>query len=71
MPAKKSADYQTLSQELDTVLAALQQPDMAVDEAVKLYEQGMKLITQLEAHVATAENTLEKLRVQLNNAEQE
>ena len=64
MPAKKPVDYQQLSQELDSVLAALQQPDVAVDEAVKLYEQGTKLIAQLEDHVTKAENTLEKLRLQ-------
>lgn len=34
------ADYQTTSQELDMVLSALQQPDVAVDEAVKLYEKA-------------------------------
>jgi exodeoxyribonuclease VII small subunit len=64
MPAKKQLDYQTASSELDSVLAALQQPDIAVDEAVKLYEQGTKLIKILEDHVATAENTLEKLQLQ-------
>jgi exodeoxyribonuclease VII small subunit len=61
----KQADYQTTSQELDAVLGALQQPDVAVDEAVKLYEKGMKLIEQLEKHVATAENKLEKVRLQI------
>lgn len=66
MPAtKKEADYQTLSSELDATLAALQQPDVAVDEAVKLYEQGMKLVSQLEKHVTAAENTLEKLHLQM------
>ncbi len=65
MPAKKEADYQGLSSELDAVLSALQQPDVAVDEAVKLYEQGMKLVTQLEKHVAQAENKLEKLHLQM------
>ena len=64
MSAKKPVDYQQLSQELDGVLAALQQPDVAVDEAVKLYEQGTKLIAQLEDHVTKAENTLEKLHLQ-------
>jgi len=65
MTAKKEADYQGLSSELDAVLAALQQPDVAVDEAVKLYEQGMKLVTQLEKHVSQAENKLEKLHLQM------
>lgn len=61
----KQADYQTTSQELDMVLNALQQPDVAVDEAVKLYEKGMKLVEQLEHHVANAENKLEKVRLRL------
>lgn len=65
MTAKKELDYQTFEQELDTVLAALQQPDVAVDEAVKLYEKGMKLVTQLETHVASAENKLRKLHLEL------
>lgn len=47
------------------VLNALQQPDVAVDEAVKLYEKGMKLVEQLEHHVANAENKLEKVRLRL------
>lgn len=59
------ADYQTTSQELDMVLSALQQPDVAVDEAVKLFEKGMKLVEQLEHHVANAENKLEKIRLRL------
>lgn len=65
MTAKKEADYQGLSSELDAVLSALQQPDVAVDDAVKLYEQGMKLVTQLEKHVTSAENKLEKLHLQM------
>ena len=65
MTAKKEADYQGLSSELDAVLSALQQPDVAVDEAVKLYEQGMKLVTQLEKHVSQAEVKLEKLHLQM------
>lgn len=60
------ADYQTTSQELDMVLSALQQPDVAVDEAVKLYEKGMKLVEKLEHHVANAENKLEKVRLRLD-----
>lgn len=58
--------YQELSSELDNVLATLQQPDIAVDEAVKLYEQGMKLAAELEKHIAKAENTLQKVRLQLS-----
>lgn len=61
--AKANADYQTLSAELDGVLAAIQAPDVQVDEAVKLYEQGLKLIAQLEKHLEQAENKLTKLKL--------
>lgn len=61
MPKEK--DYQALSLELDEVLAKLQQPDIQVDEAVKLYDQGLKLIEQLEGHLEKAENTIERLKL--------
>lgn len=60
----KPVDYQTLSLELDTILSQLQQSDISVDQAVKLYEQGLQVVTQLETYVANAEHTLEAVRVQ-------
>ncbi|HUS26779.1 MAG TPA: exodeoxyribonuclease VII small subunit [Nevskiaceae bacterium] len=60
----QKADYQSVSAQLDRVLAALQQPDVHVDEAVGLYEQGLKLVEQLEAHLHQAENKLTKLKLQ-------
>ncbi|HSX35524.1 MAG TPA: exodeoxyribonuclease VII small subunit [Patescibacteria group bacterium] len=66
MAKKASADYQSLSQELDNVLAALQQPDVQVDEAVKLYQKGLELAAALEATLKTAENTITQLKLQAN-----
>jgi len=57
-------DYQTLSAKLETTLAKLQAPDVHVDEAVKLYEEGLKLIAALEKHLRQAENKIEKLKLQ-------
>jgi exodeoxyribonuclease VII small subunit len=61
--ATKTKDYQVLSLELDEVLAKLQQPNVQIDEAVKLYEQGLLLINQLENHLEKAENTIERLKL--------
>lgn len=69
MAATKKTDYQTLSAELDGVLSALQAPDVQVDEAVKLYQQGLQLVAQLEKHLQQAENTLTKLKLQASNEE--
>jgi exodeoxyribonuclease VII small subunit len=59
----KTKDYQALSLELDEVLAKLQQSNVRVDEAVKLYEQGLQLIELLEKHLEQAENKIEKLKL--------
>ncbi len=75
MPAAKSPstkkDYQTLNAELESVLVELQQPDVQVDDAVKLYEKGMKLVQELETFVAQAENKLIKVQLQMGAANSE
>jgi exodeoxyribonuclease VII small subunit len=60
----KQDSYQVLSAKLDDVLARLQQPDIGVDEAVELYEQGLKLVKQCEVQLAATENKIEKLKLQ-------
>lgn len=66
---KKQIDYQTLSNELDDILANLQHPDVQVDEAIKLYEQGLKIIEQLELHLEQAQNKLTVLKSQSSVSE--
>lgn len=70
MPTK-TKDYQALSLELDEVLAKLQEPNVQVDAAVKLYEQGLELIGQLEKQLATAENKIEQLKLAAVRAAEE
>jgi exodeoxyribonuclease VII small subunit len=60
---KVTKDYQALSLELDEVLAKLQRPNVQVDDAVKLYEEGLHLIEQLEKHLQEAENKIERLKL--------
>ena len=62
-------DYQSLNSELDTVLEKLQSPTVQVDEAVKLYEKGLKLVTELEQKMQAAESTIERLQVSLTPKE--
>lgn len=57
-------DYQTLSERLEVVLDRLQAPDVHVDEAVELYEEGLGLIASLEERLQQAENKIEKLKLQ-------
>lgn len=63
MPTQPKKDYMTLNGELDEVLAALQRPDIHVDEAVKLYERGLKLLDELEQALMAAENKITQLKL--------
>ncbi len=61
MPKKSDTfDYTEKSGELEAVLQRLQSADVQLDEATKLYEQGTKLVGELEAYLKQAENTVRK-----------
>ncbi len=62
--AKNELDYRALSDELDALLTNLQRTDIQVDEAMKLYEQGLQLIERLERRLKQAENELVRLKKQ-------
>lgn len=64
MPKTEQKNYQELSAELDEVLATLQNSEVHVDEAVKLYERGLQLVAQLEKRITQTENTIKKLKLQ-------
>ena len=60
--AKKANDfdYRAKAAELEAVLASLQDPDIAIDEATKLHASGMKLVAELETYLKQAENDVRK-----------
>jgi exodeoxyribonuclease VII small subunit len=59
---KPAANYQTLNDELETIIAELQREDIDVDEALKHYERGLELVKQLQAYLKTAENKVVELK---------
>jgi exodeoxyribonuclease VII small subunit len=59
----KTQDYQTLNASLDEILAALQHPDIQVDEAIKLYKQGLAITAKLKDYLKSAENTIDRLQL--------
>jgi exodeoxyribonuclease VII small subunit len=58
---KNEKNYQQISRELDEILSAIQQPDVTIDEALKLFERGQKLLIELETYLKSAENKIRKL----------
>ena len=65
----KAQDYRTLSDSLDEILEKMQRSDVQVDEALKLYEQGLAIIAKLEDYLKSAENTIERLQLTVRKGE--
>lgn len=59
-----SKNYQTLKQELDDIIVKIQIENLDVDEAIKLYESGNKLISELKSYLENAEQKISKVRSQ-------
>lgn len=53
--------YQQASAKLDEILSKLQEPDVEIDEALKLYEEGLHVAKKCESLLKQAENKLTKL----------
>jgi len=62
--ADKQMTYQQLSAELDDIMVQLQAEDIDIEAAVEAYERGMKIVTELEKQLKTAENKVKKIKLQ-------
>jgi exodeoxyribonuclease VII small subunit len=58
---KATFDYSNATNELDTILTQLQQPDVTVDTAIVAYKRGLVLIEQLEMHLRSAQQTIAEI----------
>lgn len=56
--AKAKPNYRELMDELTSVLAAMQDDGLDVDEALKKYERGQVLIKELTEYLEQAENSI-------------
>jgi exodeoxyribonuclease VII small subunit len=53
-------DYREKADELERIVAELQDPDIQIDEATKLHAAGLKLIEELEVYLNQAETEVKK-----------
>jgi exodeoxyribonuclease VII small subunit len=54
--------FRELSDQLDAVLLQLQADDVDVGEALKLHQQGTKLLEQLEKRLTSAEHQVTTIK---------
>lgn len=57
----KAFNFSAKLEELDKITAALDD-DIDLDEGIKQYEQGMKLIQELKTYLATQTNRIEEIK---------
>jgi len=62
MADKDEFNYLEKSQQLDNIIASLQKPDNDIDSAIKNYEDGKKIIKEIEEYLTKAENKIKKLK---------
>jgi len=62
MAQSKKVTYTELSSRLDEIIAELESPTVSIEDAMKLYEEGAKLVAELEGYLKTAENRIIKLK---------
>lgn len=60
MAKQMGFDYRKKSEELEKIVGQLQDPDIQIDEAVKLHAAGLKLIGELESYLKQAEVEIKK-----------
>jgi len=58
MANKDEFNYQEKSQQLDNIIASLQNPDDDIDSAIKNYENGKKIIKEIEEYLTSNKDKL-------------
>ncbi len=59
--ADKSIDYAQLSNELDQIIMQMQDEQTSIDESIKLYERGAKIIKELNVYLSLSENKIKQI----------
>lgn len=58
----KEKSYRALNDELDKILQDLEDAELDIEDALKLYERGMTIVKELEVYLKTAENKVTKIK---------
>lgn len=61
MVSKQQPDYKKLSQRLDEIVVKMQDDATSIDESLELYEEGIRLTSEIEDYLKQAENKLKKI----------
>ncbi len=60
----KAKTLETAFEELETTITALENPDVSLDEALKLYQQGVKLLKYCNDSIDKVEKKIIELKTE-------
>ena len=61
MSEEKVINFEEELNQLKRIVSDIQQKDLSIDESLKLYEEGQKIIATLENELKKAEDKVEKV----------
>lgn len=61
MSNQEELDFEAALQELERVVAALEEQELALEEAIALFESGQKLLARCQERLAAAELQVKQL----------
>lgn len=64
MAKNEQFDYAAKVAALDAIIAQLQQNDTPIDEAIRLHDEGKKLVAELNEYLETAEVTIRTIKTE-------
>lgn len=70
MATPKDIDYSKLTRELDIISEQLQSGELDIDEAIKKYERGMAIVTQLQTYLKKAQNKVTHIKANFEDNSQ-
>ncbi len=65
MVKENKRNYQKINSELAEIIEWFESDKINLDEAVAKYKQALKLITEIETYLKTAENKIKKISTKL------
>lgn len=68
MTKKSEPSYQQLSQRLDEIMTKIEDPNIDVDHAIELYQEGMELVEQIDQYLKKAETKIDKIKAKFSQA---
>ena len=67
MKKQENATFESMLEHIDEITSKLEDPDITIDEGIKLFEEGVKLSALCKAKLDEANGKITELKGELDN----